>query len=104
MNDKTVEEYAQWLDAKCSHPYYQHVKNFQEASKPVNPPSQTPPSEPPQPPGGTNQCIVCMDAPMQVILIPCHHICVCQACSTHLNSKCPVCRMDIQKVETVFIV
>jgi hypothetical protein len=39
---------------------------------------------------GDDLCIVCFEQPPAVLLMPCAHICACEACAPSL-SKCPVC-------------
>lgn len=37
-------------------------------------------------------CVICMDRPPSVVIVPCGHLCVCQPCSGRLQQQCPVCR------------
>jgi hypothetical protein len=46
-------------------------------------------------------CCVCMVKPIQVVVIPCGHACMCRKCSFQV-SKCPVCRLDIQAQQRFF--
>jgi hypothetical protein len=52
------------------------------------------------------QCVVCMDAPKDHIIVPCYHLCVCQACANRLmqmeEPSCPICRRAIQQTNKVF--
>jgi len=49
-------------------------------------------------------CIVCMSNPRDVILLTCGHVCVCSNCATMLPSnRCPVCRSQIDRVQSFFI-
>jgi len=42
-------------------------------------------------------CVVCRDARKTVLFLPCHHICVCEACHGRLHRKrCPVCQEAVQ--------
>ena len=49
------------------------------------------------------QCTICFSAPSNVVLIPCNHLCICEACFEHYkqsqadggNVKCPMCRVDV---------
>ena len=43
-------------------------------------------------------CCVCLSKPLQVVLIPCGHACLCRRCSRKLD-KCPLCRLDIQATQ-----
>lgn len=49
----------------------------------------------------SNQCIICMDGPKCVVLMPCKHFCVCEACAG-LIQQCPVCRKKIIHTLTIF--
>jgi hypothetical protein len=53
-----------------------------------------------------NQCVMCFDAPKDHIIIPCGHVCVCEACANLLtqmrNPTCPICRGAIQHTNKVF--
>jgi len=44
------------------------------------------------------QCIICIDAPKAVALVPCGHKCVCEACAERIKvgDLCPVCRSMVQ--------
>jgi len=48
------------------------------------------------------ECKICMDAEINVVLVPCGHLCVCQNCSKVLNGRCPICKTAIQKVVKTF--
>ena len=48
------------------------------------------------------ECLVCMDAPKDHIVLPCMHICVCEACAQLLRDRCPVCRGPIERITQVF--
>lgn len=49
-------------------------------------------------------CIVCHDAPRQVLLLPCGHLCACTACATHprVSESCPVCRGPVEGTHTAY--
>ena len=61
-----------------------------------------PPAAPaPHPDAEETQCVVCFDAPKDHAIVPCGHVCVCEACAEQLTKTrtpmCPVCREPIQQ-------
>ena len=46
-------------------------------------------------------CCVCLSKPIQVVLIPCGHACLCRRCSRKLE-LCPLCRLNIQATQRVY--
>lgn len=42
----------------------------------------------------TAECVVCMDAKLEMIYPACGHICLCQKCATRVGRKCPVCSQE----------
>jgi hypothetical protein len=65
-----------------------------------------PPAAPaPQPDAEETMCVVCFDAPKQYAMLPCLHMCACEACAQQLlqlHHRCPVCRAPIERVGQVF--
>jgi len=52
------------------------------------------------------QCVVCLGAEREVILLPCGHVCACADCAAELlrmNQGCPVCRSPIESVGPAYI-
>jgi hypothetical protein len=48
----------------------------------------------------TRECVVCMEANIQVVFVPCGHIVCCAGCAEQVQS-CPSCRANIvQRVRT----
>ena len=43
----------------------------------------------------TRECSVCMDKPACVLLEPCMHLCLCEACEP--GPQCPLCRRAVSK-------
>lgn len=39
----------------------------------------------------SSECVICLTDQRDTVLLPCRHLCCCQACFPHLD-KCPVCR------------
>lgn len=46
-------------------------------------------------------CCVCLSKPIQVVLIPCGHACLCRKCSRQLDT-CPLCRLQIQATQRFY--
>jgi hypothetical protein len=68
-----------------------------------------PPAAPaPHPDDAEDQCVLCLDAPKDHIIVPCGHQCVCEACAEKLkkarNPLCPFCRAPINATHKVFVV
>ena len=66
-----------------------------------------PPAAPaPQSDAEETQCLVCFDAPKDHLIVPCGHMCVCEACAEQLTKTrtpmCPVCRGPIRETMKVF--
>lgn len=50
-----------------------------------------------------NHCIVCMDKEINVVLVPCGHMIMCDGCANKLTNKsCPTCRKPITQIVKVF--
>ena len=46
-----------------------------------------------------SECVVCMDAPRNALLLPCGHVHTCMDCVSQFQRRaCPVCRAPIQRV------
>jgi hypothetical protein len=48
-------------------------------------------------------CVVCMNAPKNVCLIPCSHVCLCEECADGWSAPCPICRADVTMQRKVFL-
>ena len=48
-------------------------------------------------------CVVCQERDKSVVLLPCRHLCLCEACSGHDDlAHCPLCRRPIAHRISVF--
>jgi hypothetical protein len=47
-------------------------------------------------------CIICMDAPITTILMPCNHVKYCSKCAEKL-SECSVCRTSIHEYQKIYL-
>ncbi|XP_061711907.1 mitochondrial E3 ubiquitin protein ligase 1-like [Cydia pomonella] len=48
-------------------------------------------------------CVVCIENPKQIILLPCGHVCLCEDCSDRITEQCPICRERIESRVPAFI-
>ena len=72
-------------------------KEEKTEAKKASPPSPSP----------TKKCVICWERPVNQVLIPCGHPCLCEICSTKqalakMKRKCPECRQTIQKTITIY--
>lgn len=48
-------------------------------------------------------CIVCLNQPREVILLPCGHISMCYDCAYQCNDRpCPVCREPVASINLIY--
>lgn len=70
-----------------------------------------PPASPEERPGPSyhedKSCAVCMNDTKNMALVPCGHVCLCEACCRAVMSsgsrKCPVCRIGIESTLKVYL-
>jgi serine/threonine protein kinase len=59
-----------------------------------------PSCDPSNPAAAASACCVCLAAKRSTLLLPCRHLCMCNACATHVveraSARCPLCRVFIQ--------
>ena len=53
--------------------------------------------------GGDAKCCVCLNEHREYAVVPCFHLCVCHQCAFRLV-RCPICRIDIERMQRVFTV
>lgn len=54
----------------------------------------------------SSDCIICMSEKIDVIVLPCNHMCICYNCCVDFrakNKKCPICRARIYCVFFIII-
>jgi len=49
-----------------------------------------------------SECALCLDAPVQAVLIPCGHACCCRKCCRRLR-RCPICRVVIERRQKLYL-
>eukprot|EP01084_Bolivina_argentea_P023232 43324_1 len=56
--------------------------------------------------GPVGECVVCLDAKRNHIIIPCGHVCICGQCKEAYeqqdDAKCPMCRGSIESILKAF--
>ena len=75
----------------------------EDASK-QSPPKRTRRSPPREQAARTTSCLeckVCFDEPANVLLIPCKHLVLCEACAA-LSLTCPICRGKVSETLLVY--
>jgi len=54
-----------------------------------------------------NECCVCLEKTRNTVLVPCHHLCLCESCAEDLMSNtkasCPLCRAEVHKTIKIFL-
>lgn len=51
--------------------------------------------------GKGKECVVCQNAPVNRVLLPCRHACVCDGC-VHRFQHCPICRAFVLESFALF--
>ena len=56
---------------------------------------------------GEHDCVVCLDEQKSVLIMPCRHLCLCEACAVQVMSaplvRCPVCRGKVASIIATYI-
>lgn len=53
-------------------------------------------SEEETPEGNSKDCVVCQNGPVNWVLLPCRHTCLCDSCVKYFR-QCPMCRQFVQE-------
>jgi len=58
-------------------------------------------------PSGDDNCIICLTAPKNAVLVPCGHQSMCHDCAlkwlfANRNRQCPICRQRVKRVQKIF--
>jgi hypothetical protein len=48
------------------------------------------------------KCKICMESPINSLLLPCGHAVACDECLKRLPSVCPICRLHVIETKTIF--
>jgi len=43
-------------------------------------------------------CVVCMDECINMVMVDCHHMCLCTHCATKWTMSCPICRAKVRTI------
>ncbi|GFY46161.1 mitochondrial E3 ubiquitin protein ligase 1 [Trichonephila inaurata madagascariensis] len=49
------------------------------------------------------KCVVCLEDPVEMIVLDCGHACLCFNCADHGLQTCPMCRMSINRLIPVYM-
>jgi len=48
-------------------------------------------------------CIICMENPKNIVLLPCKHMCMCKQCyEQSALTLCPICRVVVQSFMEIY--
>jgi chromosome segregation ATPase len=49
-------------------------------------------------------CVLCLDKPKTMCLLPCSHVCICESCAGESwTDPCPICRASVTSQRRVFV-
>ncbi|KAG8200206.1 hypothetical protein JTE90_024985 [Oedothorax gibbosus] len=49
------------------------------------------------------KCVVCLENPVEILVLECGHACLCLNCSEHVYTYCPICRSAVHRLIPVFM-
>jgi len=47
-------------------------------------------------------CVICLEVPKTILMLPCGHKCLCSNCALPTNNRCPICRTTVTTTVKVF--
>ena len=47
-------------------------------------------------------CAVCLEQPLEVVLHPCSHLCLCAQCAPRVK-ECPLCRTEVRNRKKAYV-
>jgi hypothetical protein len=52
-----------------------------------------------------DKCTVCLSNPLEIVVQPCGHVCLCRDCSQRIGigQYCPICRHLIERTHVVYL-
>ena len=48
-------------------------------------------------------CCICLDHTANILLRPCNHLAICEKCISLCKKKCPICRVELEGKEKIFL-
>ncbi|XP_030764185.1 mitochondrial E3 ubiquitin protein ligase 1-like [Sitophilus oryzae] len=48
-------------------------------------------------------CVVCKSNPIEMIILPCGHVCLCEDCADDITDLCPICRRNIEMKSVAYV-
>lgn len=52
--------------------------------------------------GGEDSCVICFERKRKCVIRPCKHFSLCVTCSRKKLDECPICRVKITSIESLF--
>jgi len=53
--------------------------------------------------GDSKECVVCLEGMKSHVIVPCGHLCLCEACSQQFQKgNCPLCRQAVTMIVKVY--
>lgn len=90
---------------------YGGTVNYQSSSRPVEVKTVITPTRPSEEElkndeeadgGGEDSCVICFERKRKCVIRPCKHFSLCVTCSRKKLDECPICRVKITSIESLF--